>query len=59
MVVVVRGMQDSVNGLLVVCAAQLLDDAAELIEFLQVPALRQGERRQLESIGMPATKSLP
>ncbi len=55
-------MQDSVNVLLdrmMVCAAQLLDDAAELIEFLQVPALRQGERRQLESIGMPATKSLP
>jgi len=36
---------------------QLLEDAADLIDFLQVPARTQGEGRQLESFGMLATRS--
>jgi hypothetical protein len=36
---------------------QLLENAADLIDFLQVPARTQGEGRQLESFGMLATRS--
>jgi hypothetical protein len=36
---------------------QLLEDAADLIDFLQVLARTQGEGRQLESFGMLATRS--
>jgi hypothetical protein len=36
---------------------QLLEDAADLTDLLQVPARTQGEGRQLESFGMLATRS--
>jgi hypothetical protein len=36
---------------------QLLENAADLIDFLQVPARTQGEGRQLENFGMLATRS--
>ena len=39
------------------CTLQLLEDAADLRDFLQVSARTQGEGRQLGSVGMLVTRS--